>query len=402
MENKTLLIVGGGVRQLPLIRTAKECGIRVIVCDADDKCPGAAEADVFQIASTRDYDAVLNVAKVEGVDGIISNSEPSMTVVSKVSETLNLVGNTYASVRSIIEKDLFRKLQREVGLFAPQMVTVSSLDEISSWENIHFPIIIKPAESSGSRGVVVVESYDLDRLREVLTASIPLSRNGKVVIEEYVPMPSMTIYDGDVFVYGDEILWNGLFFSTRNPQSPLVPTTQTYPLLVEEDQLVVIKDAVKRIFNGAGIVYGEFNLEMYFTKEGEPFIIEINARQGGNGIPLQIKKHSGIDFTKLLVTTAVGIEDYWHYIHTVPPTCNYICRHPVFSNVSGKYLGLHIADEIESYVTSIEEVVEKGGVVNKCSDASDVIAFVDLELGSEDTQRKYFDKLNDLIQPVVE
>lgn len=399
--DKTLLIVGGGVRQLPLIRTAKECGIRVVVCDANDRCPGAAEADFFHLASTRDYDAILKVAKERGVNGVISNSEPSMTVVSKVSETLNLVGNTYDSVRSIIEKDLFRKLQREVGLFAPQFIVVSSLDEISDWGNIHFPIIIKPAESSGSRGVTLVESFDLDRINEVYAASIPLSRNGKVVIEEYVPMSSLTIYDGDVFLYGGEILWDGLFFSTRNPLTPLVPTTQTYPLLVDAEQLKVIKDAVKRIFMGAGIVYGEFNLEMYFTKEGELFIIEINVRQGGNGIPLQIKKHSGIDFTKLLVTTAVGIEDYWHYIHTVPPTCNYICRHPVFSNVGGKYLGLCIADELEGYVTGIDEVVEKSSEVNKCSQAADVVAFVDLEFGSEEIQRRFCDKLNDLIQPVV-
>ena len=398
---KTLLIVGGGVRQLPLIRTAKECGIRVVICDANDRCLGAAEADVFRMASTRDYDAVLKVARGEGVNGVISNSEPSMTVVSKVSEALNLVGNSYGSVRSIIEKDLFRKLQREAGLFAPQLIVASSLDEISSWGNIHFPIIIKPAESSGSRGVSVIESFDLDRISQVFAASIPLSRNGKVVIEEYVSMPSMTIYDGDVFVYGDEILWNGLFFSTRNPLHPLLPTTQTYPLLVDAEQIMVIKDAVKRLFKGAGIVYGEFNLEMYFTKEGELFIIEINVRQGGNGIPLQIKKHSGIDFTKLLVTTAVGIEDYWQYIHTVLPTCKYICRHPVFSNVGGQYLGLHIPDELEDYVTGIDEAVERGSVVKKCSDASDVIAFVDLEFGSEEIQRRYFDKLNEMIWPVV-
>ena len=324
-----------------------------------------------------------------------------MTVVSKVSETLNLVGNTYDSVRIITEKDLFRKLQREVALFAPRVTVASSLDEIPSWEEIHFPVILKPAESSGSRGVTVVESFDLDYLREVFTACIPLSRNGKVVIEEYVPMPSLTIYDGDVFVYGDEILWNGLFFSTRNPLSPLVPSTQTYPLTVDAERLMTIKDAVRRIFKGAGIVYGEFNIEMYFTKEGKLFIIEVNDRQGGNGIPLQIKKHSGIDFTKLLVTTAVGIEDYWQYIHTVPPTCNYICRHPVFSNAGGQYLGLHIADELENYVTGVEEVITIGGRVNKCSNASDVVAFVDLEFDSAEIQRRYFDKLNEMIQPVV-
>lgn len=401
MDRNTLLVVGGGVRQLPLIRTAKECGIRVIVCDADDKCPGATEADVFRLASTRDYDAVLKVAKEGGVDGIISNSEPSMTVVSKVSETLNLVGNSHDSVRTVTEKDLFRKLQRKVGLFAPRVVVVSSLDEISSWENIHFPVIIKPAESSGSRGVTVVESYDLDRLREVFSASVPLSRNGKVVIEEYVPMPSLTIYDGDVFVYGNEILWNGLFFSTRNPLSPLVPTTQTYPLSVDTEQLQTIKEAVRRIFKRAGIVFGEFNIEMFFTKEGKLFIIEVNVRQGGNGIPLQIKKHSGIDFTKLLVTTAVGIEDYWQYIHTVPPTCNYICRHPVYSNADGQYLGLHIADELEKYVTGIEEVITRGDRVKKCSNAADVVAFVDLEFDSAEIQGRYFDKLNEMIQPVV-
>ena len=401
MEIKTLLVVGGGINQLPLICTAKECGIRVVVCDGDNNCPGASKADVFRLASTRDCFAVLQVAQEECVDGVISNSEPSMVVVSRVTDALGLIGNSATSVKMIMEKNQFRKLQKDAGLFSPQVMIVSALDEIHSWENVHFPVIVKPGESSGSRGVTVIESFDLARLDNVFAACKSFSRNGKVVIEEYIPMPSLTICDGDIFVYKDEILWNGLFFSTRNPSAPLIPTTQTYPLLVNAEQLKMIKNAVRTLFKKAGIVFGEYNLEMYFTNEGELFIIEINVRQGGNGIPLQIKKHSGIDFTKLLVTTAVGVDDYWNYIHTIEPCCRFICRHPVYSNQSGIFESLAIAEEIRRYVTGVDDVIEKGGIVKKCSDAADVVAFVDLEFDSEETQRQYFDKLNDLILPIV-
>ena len=109
---KKILILGGSENQLPLIKSAKELGYQVILCDYSDNAIGKKYADIFYCVSTLDKEAVLKVAEKEKIDGITTNSEPAMPVVAYVGNELGLPSNPYESIITLSRKDLFRNFAR--------------------------------------------------------------------------------------------------------------------------------------------------------------------------------------------------------------------------------------------------------------------------------------------------
>ena len=297
---KKILIVGGGSNQIPLILASKREGYGVIVVDcAGDKCPSYNHADKFYNISTQDEKAILEVAKKERIDGIISNSEICMLIVNRIAEQLNLAGNPVEGIKVLMSKSKFRALQKRIGVFSPVHYEVLSTEEaISVAERLKYPIIVKPCESSGSRGCIKIDQFEYNKVISAFHKCKHYSRNGKVVIEEFVTMPSLRTIEGDVFVLGDSIIWDGMFYTTRASWAPMAPMTYTGPMLIDKDQWDSIKSVVTSLFDAAKIRFGEFNIEGYFTSTGEFFVIEINARQGGNFLPYFLQSFTGIDYDR--------------------------------------------------------------------------------------------------------
>ena len=285
---KKILIVGGGINQIPLIIASKREGYHVIVVDyAGENCPAYTIADRFYNVSTQDENAIYEVAKKEGIDGIISNSEHSMLIVNSIAGKLSLIGNPTGGIKSLVSKSKFRDLQKRAGVYVPDHHEVTTAEEaVTVAERLNYPIIVKPCESSGSRGCKIIEKFNEKDITIAFRECKWYSRNGIVVIEEWVAMPSLQTIEGDIFVFGDSIIWDGLFCTTRASWAPMVPMTYTAPLRIEKAKLDLIKTTILRVLNASAVRFGEFNIEGFFTRAGDFFIIEINARQGGNFLPV--------------------------------------------------------------------------------------------------------------------
>lgn len=381
---KKILIVGGGVNQMPLAHASKREGYFTIVVDyAGEKCPAYTIADRFYNVSTQDEASIFEVAKKEGVDGIISNSEPSMLIVNSIAKRLGLNGNTVEGVKDLISKSRFRDLQRRAGVYTPNHFEVATEEEVVLvLEKLSFPIIIKPGESSATRGCRVIEKFDGENITKAFLACKQLSRNQKVVIEEYVEMPSLRTIEGDIFVMGDTILWDGLFYTTRASWAPMVPMTYTAPILMDEDKQEMIKTSVSRVLKTNGVRFGEFNMEGFFTKTGEFFIIEINARQGGNFLPDFLQRYTGIDYNRLLVTTCVNDDYYWNSILATSRNYRYVILNSVYCPEEGVYKGLSFDSSIKENVKDVRELLTVGDKVEKCVDGTNIVASVMLEFDS--------------------
>ena len=381
---KKILIVGGGVNQLPLILASKTEGYEVVVVDyAGESCPGFAVADRLYPVSTTDEEAIFEVAQKEGIDGIISNSELSMLLVNRIAERMGLIGNPVEGIQSLISKNRFRNLQNKAGVYAPLSREVSSVEEaVAVAEGMRSPIIVKPCESSGSRGCKVIDGFRAEEISAAFQACWQYSRNRNVVMEEYVTMPSLRTIEGDIFVFGDSIIWDGLFYTTRPAWAPIVPMTYTAPLLIDDAKLNRIKTDTARVLRAAGIRYGEFNMEGFFTETGEFFIIEINARQGGNFLPVFLRRFSGIDYNRLLVTTCVNDDRYFKAVMESVRHPRFAIMHSVYSRQEGYYKGVRIDPSIENKVTRINELLSMGEKGEKCIDGSSIVASVDLEFDS--------------------
>ena len=382
---------------MPLVLASKQEGYFVVVVDyAGEKCPAYAIADKFYNVSTQDEEGIFEVAKKEEIDGIISNSEPSMLIVNSIAEKLGLNGNPFEGVKDLMSKTRFRELQRRAGVYTPSHFEVITAEEaVSVSERTNYPIIIKPCESSASRGCKVIERFDSEDIAKAFFVCQQLSRDKKVVVEEFVEMPSLRTIEGDIFVKGDTILWDGLFYTTRASWAPKVPMTYTAPVLMDEEKQDIIKSSVSRVLKVAGIRFGEFNMEGFLTKTGEFFIIEINARQGGNFLPNFIRRFTGIDYNRLLVTTCVNDDSYWNAIASSERKSSYCIMHSVYSQKEGLYKGLKIDPTISAHVTNVTELLVAGDKVEKCVDGTSIVASVDLEFNN-------LDELYDITPQVID
>lgn len=377
---KKILVLGGGVNQLPLIETAKTEGYYVIVCDYNHEPPGAKLCDKFYEDDASDKDILQKIAIKEKIDGIIANTEALMENVSFISEKLGLVGNAVYAVQNLISKNKFRELQKATNLYSPRHVRTNDLNEgYKKTADFFYPIIVKPNKNSGSRGTtVIISREEKEKFVAAFQACKDLSRDHEVVIEEFIEPMAAEEVEAEIFVHNGEILWDGLLLTMRNEALPLLPITDIYPLPYDDKKISIIKKELKKAISAAGIVHGEYNAELYFTKNNELFILEINPRQGGDSIPLYVHKSCGVNLNKLLVTTAVGDDYYWNELKTYKRTIQNITYYPLFSIGQGIFIKLDIDKRIKKYITKIELFVRSGDIIYAAENATFKIGYIEL------------------------
>ena len=393
-DMKTIMIIGAGKGQVPLIEAAKRENYHTIVCDIDSESPGVTIADEYRQISTKDRNALYEVARDKHIDGIIANSEYAMCDVAYIANRLHLIGNFEEAISILSSKSKFREMQHNTGLFTPRFVNYNYKQQK---EEISFPIIIKPDMSSGSRGTTVVRDIkDIDTLQRSIKECSKISRNGKVIIEDYIKPASGLTVEGEVFVHNGEIIWDGLFSTKRSDIAPMIPMTYVFPCVENERRIAVIKEALERAFLAAGVIHGEYNIEALFTEDGKPFIIEINPRQGGNYLPRYVQEHCGIDLYRLLVTTAVGDDEYWNKLKRTGK--KYIIHHVLYPEKSGCFRGVQIDESVEKYVYRVQIDAQSGDDIEKTTDGSRSIGHVDLRFTDSTEQIRVCNQIEELIR----
>ena len=382
---KTIMVIGAGKTQMPLIEAAKKEGYHTVVCDLNPDAPGVALADEYCKISTKDRNGLFRTAQEKKIDGILANSEYAMCDVAFISQELGLVGNPEEAIAILSSKSKFRTLQKQIGLFAPKV-----------GNGFSFPVIIKPDMNSGTRGTAVANTEaEVDK---AVMACSALSRNGKAIVEEYMTIDPETVIEGEVFIHNGQILWDGLFRSIRSKTAPMIPMTYVFPLV--EDRVEELKVALEAAFQAAGVIHGEYNIEACFVDE-KPFIIEINPRQGGNDLPRYVQDHCGIDYYRLLVSTSVGDDGYWESLGDYERQNNRITHHMLYPRYTGRFKGVRIADEIKDYISRTQVKVDIGDDIKQASDGSASIGYVDLAFGSL-VEQGVSNRLEDLIRIEVD
>jgi len=399
---KKLLVLGATENQLPLIKAAREAGLRTVVCDWTTTNPGIAFADRHHQVSTMDLDAVMKVAVEERIDGCVTNSEPALMNATLVAERLGLPGNPPEAIDILTSKVGFRELQERAGLYAPRHRLCDSVGALlENAKALGGPFVVKPVRSSGSRGTTVCPSFDEAKVRAAYRECTDYSRDGLCSVEEYVPMPSLQVIDGDIFLHDGRILWDGLFLSVRSPAAPLVPMTQIYPLRLPVARMERLRQDLAAVLRASGAKLGQFNVEAYFTEKGDLFVIEINARQGGNRIPSRVLEYSGLDLNRLLVTTAVGDDSYWRAVVAEKRKHRTMTFHQLFGRRDGILDGCHLAAEVRPYFLRNEEVVKPGGEVKRCVNAEGVVSFACFEFPDAEVQDKFSFSMEEYAYPIL-
>ncbi len=397
------MIIGGGIRQMQLIEAAKKENYYLIVCDQTESCMGAGLADKFYKVDILNLPGLLEVAKKEQIDGVISNSELAMSNVAAISCEMKVIGNSIESVETLQSKSLFRKLQKECGVCSPKYYEIKDFNEMEAyWSTLHYPIIIKPSESSGTRGTTRFDhANQLEKMREAFDRCKAFSRNDYVTVEEFIEMPSLDVIESDILLYKGEILWEGTMRTRRSESLPMVPMTYSLPSGFDEASMKKFQEVVAKLLHEAGIVHGQFNVEAYFTAENDLFVIEINARQGGNDIPGFIKNHSGIDMNRLLVTTVVDDGYYFEEVKEMKKKNVYCVKHMVMAKQDGIYKGIQIDESIKKNVIATRDVIKQNDRIRIVGDSSDSVCEVNMIFEDEKSQKEASEQMELLIKPVI-
>ena len=302
--DKRIMILGAGVLQRPGILKAKELGYEVIAVDMDPNAVGFQDADIKLVISTIDIPAVLEAAKEHRIDGIMTlASDMPMRTVAHVGKALGLPAISEEAAFRATDKHAMRQTLKKHGVPVPVFFGVKDEQEYrDAIRQIPGDVfIVKPADSSGSRGVHLV-SKDEDPM-DAFYSSQKFSRSRVVMVEEYMTGPEVSVesltIDGktQVIAVTDKlIVGNGNFTEIGHTQPC------TLPAAVQEE----IRDVVCRTVKAIGIDHSPSHAELKVTPTGVK-VVEIGARLGGDNITTSLVPLStGVDMLAACIRTAMG------------------------------------------------------------------------------------------------
>ena len=203
---KKVLMLGGSLYQTYAIKEAVKMGYYVITCDYLPSNPGHQYAHEYHNVSTTDKKAVLELAKRLNVDGIVAYaSDPAAPTAAYVCEKLGLPTSPYKSVEILSKKHLFRKYLAEHGFNVPYAKSYTSYEDAEKdIDSFKLPVMVKPVDSSGSKGISKL--VDKKQLKVFFEDALSYSREKIVIIEEFIEKEGPQI-SGDAFSVEGELVF---------------------------------------------------------------------------------------------------------------------------------------------------------------------------------------------------
>lgn len=299
---KTIMILGASILQLPAIEKATEMGLKVVALDMNPDAVGFSVPGVVkEVISTIDIDAAVEAAKRHKIDGVMTlATDMPMRTVAAVAKECGLVGVTEETAIKATDKSVMREALRVAGVPIPKFFRVGNEEQFkTAVESIEGSFMVKPADSSGSRGILKVE--DRGGLDSAYEYTKQFSHNGVVVVEECMIGPEVSIetlaIDGEVHVIQitDKM-------TTGAPHFVEMGHTQPTRLDCADEIRKVAIAANKAV----GIENGPSHTEIIVTKDG-PKIVEIGARLGGDCITTHLVPLStGVNMVEACIRIALG------------------------------------------------------------------------------------------------
>ena len=275
-EGKSLLILGAGQIQLPVIKAAREAGYRTVVADYDPEAPGFEYADVRSLKSTIDREAVLELAVREKVDGILTTSEYPVNVVSYVGEKLGLPAMSREVAAICTNKSRQREIFAAAGLNVPYFKLIGPEEGLGEFTD--FPYVVKPVDSSASRGVTMV--HERGELEKAVSLARETSRSGLVLVESVIGGQEFSVEtltrDGktEIITITEKM--------TRGSDT-FVEDTHIQPARISPEDWKIISEEVLKGIKAVGLNNCPSHTEVKLCS-GKAYIIEMACRLGGDYI----------------------------------------------------------------------------------------------------------------------
>lgn len=310
---RKIAIIGASYLQNPLILKAKEMGYETHVFAWESGDIGERTADHFYPISIIEKEAILNKCREIQPDAVCTiASDLAEVTVNYVANALGLSTNSPESIGPCTNKFLMRQALEQAGVSVPKHCVLGQGEAVSLPEGMTFPVIVKPTDRSGSRGIMKLERQE--DIPTALQASIDQSFEKKAIVEEFIDGPEYSCesvsFEGHHYVIAVTKK-----FTTDAPH--FIEIGHMEPSDLTQAQLQAVYREIPRALDALHITLGISHAEFRMGPDGMPRIIEIGARMGGDCIGSDLVMLStGKDFLRMTIETALGL----------PPTLDQVCR----------------------------------------------------------------------------
>jgi biotin carboxylase len=299
----TVLFVGAGRHQRRAIARARELGLSTVAVDRNPEALGFPEADTFEVVDFSDVEAVVELARRHGVDGVLTvSADRAVPVVAQVADALRLPGIGAETARLMTHKVAMRRLLADSGVPQPRFAAVRTLDEARrAARTVGFPSVLKPADSGGQRGVFRLESAgDLERHLHAALAESPTEEAIVEGFQEGLELNGLVIArngEAELLTLSDRLRPPGIGFG--------VGWIHVYPSTLYADTLREAERVAVHAVHALGLRDG-IAFPQVIAADGQAWLVEVAARIPG-GQMADLARHAvGVDLVEIALRQALG------------------------------------------------------------------------------------------------
>lgn len=395
-KKKKILILGAGSSQVPLITRALEFGYYTIICSYDRKEPGAELAHEFFEISVTDKKAVLKLAEDKNVELVISHgSDVAAPTAAYVSEILHLQGNPFETVQMMTDKGMFRSFLKEHEFNVPEFITINESGRyLDSYLMHNLPLLVKPVDSSGGRGISKVNG--VSDLENALSVALKYSDKNTVIVEEFIETNFNQVH-GNGFVLDGKLAFSHLGDHHFSLSNEIIPVATSWPSKLSEELQVRIEKEVNRFVRLSDFRFGPINIEARIDKKNRIYMIELAPRTAVNFVEELTRKATGVDTTLQLFNYLNG-----NKVDLKIKRTGYVAYYLVHSGRDGTLNKTIINPDIEKYISERNFTKKPGDRVFQYRNMTDSTGILLFNFGSSEVMDSVMRHINEYVTVVVE
>ena len=389
---KKLMILGGSRYALPVIKAAKQLGIYTITADYLPDNIAHKFSDEYVNVSIIDKAKTLEAAKEHNIDGIMSFAcDPGVITAAYVAEQMGLPNvGPYESVCILQNKGKFREFLTKNGFKVPTAKGYKNVDDaLKDIEMFHWPVIVKPTDSAGSKGVTRVDApKDLERS---IHYALSYSHSDEFIIEDFITQNGYSS-DTDSFSIDGElrfVSFNCQRFDCE-AKNPYTPAAYSWPSSMTAEHQEELKNEIQRLLKLLKMQTAVYNIETREGTDGKAYIMELSPRGGGNRLSECLRYATGVDMITSMVKYSVGLPVDEIIQQPYDGCWAEIILH---SDEPGVFKELWISDEIASNVVERDLWIEEGTSVGEVYNVGghnemkniDIVKIICKELGKPES-----------------
>lgn len=394
---KKLMILGGSRYILPVIKAAHEFGIYTITCDYLPDNIAHKYSDKYCNVSIIDKDKTLEFAKSFNIDGIMSFAcDPGVITAAYVAEQMGLPNvGPYESVCILQNKGKFRQFLTDNGFTVPTAKCYKNIyDALRDVNVFHWPVIVKPTDSAGSKGVNRVDN-PVD-LKKSIEYALSFSHLGEFIIEDFITQNGFSS-DTDSFSVDGElkfVSFNNQRFD-RHAENPYTPAAFSWPSSMTEEHQKELRNEIQRLLKLLNMKTAVYNIETRESTDGKAYIMEVSPRGGGNRLSECVKYATGVDMITNMVKYSVGLSldeisqksynGFWAEII-------------LHSDKPGIFKELWISDDIKDNIIEYDCWIKEGTIVGGFTAANEAIGTLILKFKNEEKLQEVLANQNKYIK----